>query len=209
MLATIAAIMGFRVEEGRLFADAHVAQLKGTVLAMPPGTDHVVMEIGCSDTNTLDENLLPKDPKAFLVSLEPLLDKYSVLVSRMKGRHKDDAQLLGHHHPRGVVLPFAVDAKPGLRHFNVSQVAGCSSLLPMDPVAKWAGFCIKTLEERVVDVISLAQALRLTGSMPIHLLKIDAREPRAESNPARRPSHAYTHAVLGRSVCWPSLSAPP
>ncbi len=47
-------------------------------LPMASNTTHVLMEIGCSDRDTVDksEELL-NHPNAFLVSFEPLLDKVS------------------------------------------------------------------------------------------------------------------------------------
>ena len=50
-----------------LFVRTHVAPLP---LPVPPGAD-LLLEIGASDRNTLDTELLPQLPKAFLVSFEP------------------------------------------------------------------------------------------------------------------------------------------
>ena len=57
------------------------AQLDDGALAVPNGTQHLYMEIGCSDRQTLDERLDPQD-KGFLIAFEPLIDKYAVLLSR-------------------------------------------------------------------------------------------------------------------------------
>ena len=47
-------------------------------------------------------------PSTFLLSFEPLLDKYASLISR--NSRPDTRAPLGHHHPRGLVLPFAVSS---------------------------------------------------------------------------------------------------
>lgn len=106
---------------------------------------------------------------SFLISFEPLLDKYATLLDlaltlshplshtfsllpcrryatllaraneRFNGpRVTDRATPLGQHHPRGVVLPFAVaphasrGRRDGLSPINVSRIAGCSSLVPFN-----------------------------------------------------------------------------
>lgn len=97
-------------------------------LVMPPTTQHVIIEIGCSDRDTADDLLLPNDPHAFLISFEPLLDKYSLLLGRGTARYhankKDLSVPLGHHHPRGIVLPVAVSpAGAGFTSINVSRCA--------------------------------------------------------------------------------------
>ena len=59
------------------------------------------------DPNRHDEASL----QAFLVTAEPLLDKYAALLHRgdelIHNRKRDRATPLGHHHPRGITLPFA------------------------------------------------------------------------------------------------------
>ena len=73
--------------------------------------------------------------KAFVLTFEPLLDKYAVLLARGTKRFHgagslDQAVPLAHHHQRGVVLPIAVSPAHGSRMatINVSRIAGCSSL---------------------------------------------------------------------------------
>ena len=165
---------------GALVLPTHVATLgRDGAIAMPPDTEYAFIEVGCSDFNTLDQNLLGKHPKAFLLAFEPLLDKYAVLLSRgterYHGMRKDRAVPLGHHHERAVVLPLAVSEKGGMQNISVSNMAGCSSLVPMNPRMRWAPWCRSRLEKRLVPSISLTAALRLTGSLPVRHLKLDAQ----------------------------------
>lgn len=48
--------------------------------AQVPADAQLVMEIGANTRNTLDRELLPLAPSAFLLSFEPLLDKYAALI---------------------------------------------------------------------------------------------------------------------------------
>ena len=163
-----------------LQATVQVAQTDaaGAIVA-PHGTTHVVLEIGCSDRNTLDEERLPHDRGAFLIAFEPMLDKYAVLLARGTARYgngkTDVAVPLGHLHQRGVVLPFAVTARGGPVAFHVSQVAGCSSTSAVNNATSWGRWCTQGLEERQVPSISLAAAIGLAGAHPIELIKIDAQ----------------------------------
>ena len=125
-----------------LSVSVQVAPLDGHgAIPMPNNTSHVVLEIGCSDRNTLDEELLPPAPPAFLVSFEPMLDKYAVLLARGTtryfGEQNDRAVPLGHHHQRGVVLPIAITPHGGAVAFNIAKTAGCSSTLTTTPNSTW------------------------------------------------------------------------
>ncbi len=107
------------------------------------------------------------------------LAQYAVLLARgTRVYHKDTLDMavpLGHHHHRGVVLPFAVTARGGPVRFHVSHVAGCSSTLEMNRSTTWGKFCLGQLETRTVPSLSLTSALGLAGSLPIGLLKLDAQ----------------------------------
>ena len=164
-----------------LLSVVHLAQQRADgSLVMPPGTRHVLMEIGCSDLDTVDDILLPHDPHAFLISFEPLLDKYALLLGRGTARHHGSkinmAVPLGFHHPRGVVLPLAISPRgPRLQQINVSRFAGCTSLVAVNEENDWARDCLKMLETRYVPTITGAQALGLAGGLFIERLKIDAQ----------------------------------
>jgi hypothetical protein len=171
-------------KKGDGFLSAHIqlaALDRFGAIQMPRNATHVLMEIGCSDFHTLDEDELPRDASAFLISFEPLIDKYAVLLSRgsrsgaFYNWGKDKAVPLGHHHKRGVVLPLAVSPSGGDITFHVSKIAGCSSMLALNVNTSWGKQCLDSLEERTVPSISLASALGLAGRLPIRHLKIDAQ----------------------------------
>lgn len=172
------------VASGHLKSTLHLASLTpGTSeLALPAGVTSVMMEIGCSDFDTLDTQLSrPSKNQSFLLSFEPLLDKYAVLLargtSRFHGASRDRSVPLGHHHPRGVILPLAVTPYGGPINFSVAKTAGCSSMLPIaNARAAATGWCAPQLESRQVPSLSLPTALELIPShIPITLLKIDAQ----------------------------------
>lgn len=164
-----------------LFATVQVATLQAGAIRMPRGIRSVLIEIGCSDIETMDEEVLPQDTSSFLVAFEPLLDKYSTLAARGNSRINGNgatnmAVPLGFHHPRGVVLPLAVAPSASMVTFNVHRTAGCSSLLNVSQGGGWAPWCAQALEKRTVPAITLATALALARpSLPVKLLKIDVQ----------------------------------
>lgn len=170
-----------------LLATMHVAHLSGGTLAVPPGLTSAVIEIGCSDRDTMDDEELDTHfPNSFLLSFEPLVDKYALLLAkgtkRFVGSKKDIAVPLGRHHKRGVVLPFAISPVGGDINFTVSAVSGCSSMAQIHPQSRyknilrtWGLKCDEAFEKRIVPSITLEQALRLTGELPVLRLKIDAQ----------------------------------
>lgn len=178
-----------------LFVNTQVATLQHGTLTVPNATTELMVEVGCSDFNTLDETVINRHPTAFLVAFEPLLDKYAVLLSRGSTRlnsaqrygsmHADSnerrkklnqAVPLGFHHPRGVVLPMAVSEHGGLQDMSVTDIAGCSSLRALNRNVTWGRFCLSVLENRKVDTISVAEAMALLPHrLPIRLLKLDAQ----------------------------------
>jgi len=188
---------GITIIGEHLLTTVHVAQVtpEGAIV-VPPGTRRILFEIGCSDRDTMDEAELAKYNDSFLISFEPLLDKYARLLERGNIRYNrnqiDRATPLGHHHARGVVLPLAVSerAKPKLATFNVSRIAGCSSLLRFNEKTSWGRECFsylraegarkagasRMLEMRMVPTISMDQALSLApAALPIELLKLDTQ----------------------------------
>lgn len=164
-----------------LHANVQVAHLDSAgAIPMPKNTTHVVLEIGCSDRNTLDDELLPSDDTAFLISFEPMVDKWAILLARGTPRYfgegsRDAAVPLGHHHQRGVVLPMAITETGGPVNFNVGSVAGCSSVLAVNTSTTWGQWCAESLEQREVPSLSLSSAIALAGAKPIELVKIDAQ----------------------------------
>ena len=178
--------MGLTYANGQLLATTHIAMLSpdGQFLRIPRRTEYILLEIGCSDWDTLDETEIDRHRgRGFLVSFEPLLDKYAVLLARgtqrFHGTQHDMAVPLAHHHRSGVVLPLAVSPRGGPVNITVHKRAGCSSLLRANrtATATWGRLCNHVLETRHVESLSLLQAMRLAGppSMPIRFLKIDAQ----------------------------------
>ena len=169
-----------------LSATIDVARLRANgTLPIPPGTTEIIMEVGANTRNTADRELLPRRPGAFLISFEPLLDKYGTLLSR--NSIQDHRSPLGHHHKRGLVLPFAVAKQDGFATFHLDgTVDGCASLLNATGL-RGLGIhgCASTRsgdrEERRVPTVSLRTVLGRWlawedgGGWPVAYLKIDAQ----------------------------------
>ena len=87
-------------------------------LRIPFRTRRVFVEIGASDRDTLDVELLDAHDDAFLVTLEPLIEKYARGLARRGDVKVDGFQALGSHHKRGLrvawttMLPLRVVALP-------------------------------------------------------------------------------------------------
>ena len=119
----------------RLIAPMQVGLLIDGVLPIPENFTSILLEIGSSDRNTMDVDMLPRMQDAFLVTAEPLIEKYSRALGRRRESRKvrDALEPLGQHHDRGFILPFAIApvATSGgeLRDLNVGSVGGCSSVL--------------------------------------------------------------------------------
>ena len=64
-----------RADGDALFSSLHIASLdaKTGAVKMPDNTTHILMEIGCSDLDTLDDQALEADSSAFLLAFEPLV----------------------------------------------------------------------------------------------------------------------------------------
>jgi len=155
-----------------------VAQLRDDGSLDIPDGAKIVLEVGANTRNTLDRELLPSEPAAFLVSFEPLLDKWASLLSR--NSRPDTRVPLGRHHPRGLVLPFAVSSEPNaVRELKISgSTDGCASLLA--PVASYYSLSCTNLsgvlERRSVPTVSLEVVLSswLRGR-DVQLAKVDAQ----------------------------------
>ena len=145
-----------------LFATVQVAQLPNGRLTIPPNKT-LAIEIGTSDRNTLDTELLPGRRDWFLVSLEPLSDKYARGLARNPKWQGDTFQPLGHHHERGLILPLAVGDVPteggATLTFHVGANAGCSSLLPINNGSNRLKWCKQVAETRRVPTVSLEAVL--------------------------------------------------
>lgn len=170
------------VEGHALIAGVQIAVVDDSgALLVPKSAKYALVEIGTSDRDTLDEKLDTTHRDAFLLSVEPLLDKYSVLISRSSDRGpRDRASPVGHHHVggRGVALPLAVSTDGREANLTVHRVAGCSSLADLNPDARHTRLCLSSgqLEKRRVPTITLERTLSLIPeSLTIRLLKMDAQ----------------------------------
>lgn len=176
-----------------LVVPVHVATLVDGRLPIPAEAGRVLLEIGSSDRDTLDVDLLPTMPDAFLVTFEPLVDKYARALGRREdaARAVDGYEPLGQHHARGIVLPIAVApdvaapesgalnaSVPGsARNFNVGRRAGCSSLLAVARGRRGNTFghwCNDMPEVRRVWSVRLETVLAWVGR-PVDFLKVDAQ----------------------------------
>ena len=123
-----------------------------------------------------------------MLAFEPLLDKYAAMLSRHSRPLglKANAAALGYFHAQGIILPLAVGTADGNATFHVSQLDGCSSLLPHQRArdGSHAGYpkhartsCLDVVEQRVVPTVSLQTVLQRW--VPAHLtltrLKVDAQ----------------------------------
>ena len=185
---------GWVIADNHLTAQVQLAQTNAVgALDIPPQFSTIVLEIGANSRDTLDSLLLPKSPKemssavswpnahAFLVTFEPLLDKYATLLSRHS--RPDHRSPLGYHHKRGVVLPFAVapsEAVGGVAELKLSgRMDGCASLL--DVRSKYfSSDCTNltgVLERRQVPAVTLSTVMHswIPASRDVAFAKIDAQ----------------------------------
>lgn len=161
-----------------LFAVMQVATFANETLTIPPNMS-LVIEIGTSDRNTLDVELLPQPADRWLLSLEPLSDKYARGLARNGQGGGDHFQPLGHHHARGLIVPFAVGDVPteggAMKTINVGLNAGCSSLLPINTRSNRLKWCSRVAERRQVPTVSLEAVLGWAPGRPVEFIKVDAQ----------------------------------
>lgn len=152
-------------------------------LASWPG--EFIIEIGSSDRNTADEEILPRWSTVFLITAEPLFEKVARGLARRKNPDtvKDSSEPLGQHHDRGLILPIAVGptiAPDGeTQTFHVSGNAGCSSLAKVTSRHGRKGFgawCRSQHLPREVWVVPLKTLISyLPADAIVDFLKIDAQ----------------------------------
>lgn len=164
-----------------LVVPLHVADLDadGHFAVIPKTASPILLEIGSSDRNTVDLEVLPLEPNAFLVTAEPLVDKYARALGRRRPAATvlDGYEPLGRQHDRGMILPIAVaPGPPGgeSRTFNVHNVGGCSSLLATNRSASFGSWCHNVNERRKVWTVPLSDLLGWIGR-EVDFLKIDAQ----------------------------------
>ena len=163
------------VRNGSVYSFLQVGNLKHGKWPIPANLK-VVMEIGANNRNTLDQEYLPSHTDSFLLTFEPLLDKYAALVARLSSTQIDKHVPLGFHHQRGIIMPWAISGTRGSARFNLAPVDGCSSLLEPNSDQKWAPWCKGVPEIRSVPTIPLEEVLRmLPDGIDVEYLKIDAQ----------------------------------
>lgn len=166
-----------------VFARVQIASLRKGRMVLPQNTSAIAIEIGTSDRDTLSTELLPlpRMQNLFLISCEPLVDKYSRLLARLQGSNQFDAfQQLGQHHARGIILPLAVSdglgAEGAMLNLNVGSNSGCSSTLPLNMSSNRLKWCRKVSDRRAVPSLPLSTILGwVDPSLPIELIKVDAQ----------------------------------
>ena len=110
--------------DGSLSVPLHVLHMLNGRLPIPNKTKELLIEIGTNAFDTWDQQVLPRQPHAFLVAFEPLVDKWSLMLAR-NARARVVGEL-GWHNARGIILPFAVSDRAGVVPFYVSHADGCS-----------------------------------------------------------------------------------
>ena len=162
--------------------EAMVSQVQLVKLPLVPEAyrERIIIELGANTVYTVRDTLLkqPRFKNPFVVSFEPLLDKYaSNLAARSKAVMR---AALGHHHRRGVILPFAVGPTEGVMDLQVSDIDGCSSLLNFSASGKRGGKakgrpgCSVARERRRVPGVTLRTVLRwLPAGSEVDFLKSD------------------------------------
>eukprot|EP00295_Goniomonas_pacifica_P034284 CAMPEP_0175971768 /NCGR_PEP_ID=MMETSP0108-20121206/41844_1 /TAXON_ID=195067 ORGANISM="Goniomonas pacifica, Strain CCMP1869" /NCGR_SAMPLE_ID=MMETSP0108 /ASSEMBLY_ACC=CAM_ASM_000204 /LENGTH=254 /DNA_ID=CAMNT_0017300985 /DNA_START=250 /DNA_END=1012 /DNA_ORIENTATION=- len=149
----------------------------------------VWIEVGTSDFGLAAESLpqdhLPDD--VFVVSFEPVLDKYASVLTRgapdAERRRRYSTHVgLGRYSDRGIVLPFAIGPEEGMADFNIQEFDACSSLLLPQPAERgYSGLelherCKTAVERRRVPVVSLQTVIeQWLGGREIQRLKVDAQ----------------------------------
>jgi hypothetical protein len=164
--------------------------LANGTLHLPARTSEVIIEIGANSRNTMDVDVLPNQTRAFLLTFEPILDKYAALLARSsKPDTKTPSAQLGFHHDRGLVLPYAIGSEDGHATFHLDgELDGCASLLegqnhqrPTKPGATCGSVWLRRKDERRVPTVTLHTVLNKWlawadgGGWPISFLKVDAQ----------------------------------
>lgn len=178
----------FQFRNNGLIVPMHVGgfSAEGRLL-IPADTTDIFIEIGSNNRNVMQDELpLSNYPTGFLLTFEPLLDKFAYLLTRY-GSDKDTQQPLGFQHKRGMAFPFAVHESEKIQTFRVSKVDGCSSLMKPNSKFKdevrgdqwWPNInevCVNSMEERQVPTVSLKTVIRdWLGGRQITKMKVDAQ----------------------------------
>ena len=150
------------IQSTRLIGTLHVANIDASgSLVLPPSIKRLLVEVGGSSANTT----LRPGKNTYVVSFQPLLTRYAQMLQQGRRPAHDMFQRLGEHYAtQGIVLPFVVDRQPGMQELAVHSASGCG--LP-------GRRCVGASGLRSVEALTIAQALRLTGTLPIEQLRLD------------------------------------
>lgn len=108
----------------------------------------------------------------FLLSFEPLLDKYASNLAT--GVRAITRKALGYHHAHGIILPMAVGPDEGVTDLLVSDVDGCASLRNFTGDTGGHKGCQVAAERRRVPVVTLRTVLSwLPATAEVDFLKVD------------------------------------
>lgn len=113
------------IEKNAVFSSLQVLSLVDGKFPIPEKYTSVVMEIGANNRNTMDVEYLPRHPDAFLLTFEPLIDKYSALHARHPAlRTPDRWSPLGFHTKEGLFYRGQYRIRPGSPNFISPQWTG-------------------------------------------------------------------------------------
>ena len=173
---------GWREDETGIYAELQIASMpfKSNFASLKDGKPkRVWIEVGAHVWENLQyAPQFDKSENDFLISFEPLLDKYAMLLSEYKA-DVTERRPLGFQHQRGLVFPFAVGCEARYASFSVTNYDMCSSVMPLSTDrsgAWWPPECTNTHDKRMVPCITLRHVIEswLSGQ-EVFFLKIDAQ----------------------------------
>ncbi|CAK9022773.1 unnamed protein product [Durusdinium trenchii] len=145
------------------------------------------IEVGANNYNNI-QHYPDFGDQDFVLSFEPLLDKYAELLTRSQPRIPGQRRKLGFQNDRGLVFPFAIGCGSPFATFTVTDHDSCSSILPTmdgdyegskherDDDFDFKARCATGLETRRVPCISLEHVLEVwLPGQEIYILKVDAQ----------------------------------
>eukprot|EP00440_Ansanella_granifera_P044884 gb/GFBE01048642.1/.p1 GENE.gb/GFBE01048642.1/~~gb/GFBE01048642.1/.p1 ORF type:complete len:209 (+),score=36.58 gb/GFBE01048642.1/:1-627(+) len=163
--------LGIREDEHGVYAEVQVVALpferNFEHLKEPPSRFWI--EVGANSYNNV-QDYADFGEGDFLISFEPLLDKYAYLLNRYRTEVEGQRRGLGFQHERGLAFPFAVGCS-GVATLTVTDHDMCSSLLSMRGEEFPDGFddkyglpsfkqrCATGLETRRVPCVSLEHVI--------------------------------------------------
>lgn len=159
---------------GQLVMGLQVASLEdGIIIPRSKRRHRIFLELGANTIYNAKQTFMmnPSMNNVFIVSAEPLLDKYMQNLELEKQWSANSA--LGAYIPngRGVILPVAIGPKEGFSNFTVGSISGCSSMLPTGN--NTSHMCNKVKELRLVPTVTLKTLLAWMGNPLVEFAKID------------------------------------